>query len=177
MENQRVKQIVGILAMLVLVVGGVWLVSRDEQEEEVAPEIVLESSEQMEVELQSPMTEVEKQEIEEKFASEGVEMVVLKDVVGGQAVGTAWRQFDGEKFFHKVEANGLTALEKGFFYEGWLVGEDGFFSTGRLGEIDGQGSLYYKADEDKSGFEGVVITLEPEDGDSAPAEHILEGNF
>ncbi len=171
------KQIVGVLAMLALVIGGVWLASRDEQEEEVAPEIVLESSEQMEVDLQMPMTETERQEIEEKFASEGVEMVVLKDVAGGQAVGTAWRQFDGEKFFHKVEASGLAALEKGFFYEGWLVGDNGFFSTGRLGEVEGQGSLYYKVDEDKNGFEGVVITLEPEDGDPAPAEHILEGNF
>jgi hypothetical protein len=104
-------------------------------------------------------------------------MVVLKDVAGGQAVGTAWRQFEGEAFSHKIEANGLATLEKGFFYEGWLVGDESFFSTGRLGEVDGQGNLYYKTDEDKSEFRGVVITLESEDGDPAPAEHVLEGSF
>jgi len=39
------------------------------------------------------------------------------------------------------------------------------------------GVLYYTADEDKTDFESVVITLEPEDGDPGPADHVLEGSF
>jgi hypothetical protein len=174
MENKLTKQVMGVLVIIAVVIGGVWLTKRGKIEDEVVPEIVLEPTKRIEAELQLPMTEAEKQEIEEKFASEGVEMTVLKDVTGGQAVGTAWRQYDDEEFSHKVETSGLAALEKGFYYEAWLVGDEGFFSTGRIGEI---GTLYYKAEEDKSEFVGVVVTLEPEDGDSAPAEHVLEGSF
>ena len=178
MENNKLmKQVIGILAIIVVVIGGVWLVKRNKQEEETVPEIVLEPTERMETELPQAMTEAEKEEIEQKFANEGVEMTVLKDVVGGQAVGTAWRQYDGTVFSHKIEASGLKSLEKGFYYEGWLVGDGGYFSTGRLGEVEGKGTLYYKADEDKNSFKGVVVTLEPEDGDQAPAEHVLEGSF
>jgi len=178
MESKLNKQLVGFLVIIAVIIGGVWL-SKQNKEEEVLPEITLESSKQIEsdVNLQLPMTEAEKEEIEEVFVVEGVEMTVLEDVTGGQAIGTAWRQFSNDKFFHKVEVSGLLALEKGFFYEGWLVGDEGFFSTGRIGEETGKGVLYYKTDEDKSDFRGVVITLESEDGDSAPAEHVLEGSF
>ena len=178
MESKLNKQLVGFLVIIAVIIGGVWL-SKQNKEEEVLPEITLESSKQIEsdVNLQLPMTEAEKEEIEEVFVVEGVEMTVLEDVTGGQAIGTAWRQFSDNKFFHKVEVSGLLALEKGFFYEGWLVGDEGFFSTGRIGEETGKGVLYYKTDEDKSDFRGVVITLESEDGDLAPAEHVLEGSF
>ncbi len=178
MESKLNKQLVGFLVIIAVIIGGVWL-SKQDKKEEVLPEITLESSKQIEsdVNLQLPMTEAEKEEIEEVFVVEGVEMTVLEDVTGGQAIGTAWRQFSNDKFFHKVEVSGLLALEKGFFYEGWLVGDEGFFSTGRIGEEIGKGVLYYKTDDDKSDFRGVVITLEPEDGDSTPAEHVLEGSF
>lgn len=179
MDNKLKKQIIGFLIIAGIVISGMWLAKQNKKEVEVMPEITLESSKQMEsdVNLQLPLTEVEKQEIEEVFVTEGVEMTVLEDVAGGQAIGTAWRQFSNDKFFHKVEVNGLLALEKGFFYEGWLVGDKGFFSTGRMGEEVGKGVLYYTVEEDKGDFRGVVITLEPEDGDSTPAKHVLEGSF
>ena len=171
------KQLFGAMVVVVLVVGGFWIARRSGQEEEVMPEINLEPSNQMVEELPEPMSEVEKQEIEDKFAKQGVEMTVLKDVAQGQAVGTAWRHFAEGEFVHKVDASGLKPLEKGYFYEGWLVGKDGFFSTGRLPEAEGKGSLYYSAEGDKSDFEGVVVTLEAEDGDEAPDKHVLEGSF
>ncbi len=177
MPNDRLKQIVGGVIVVALVVGGVFLARRGGEEEEVMPEIMLEPTKQMVKELPEPMTETEKQAIEEKFLEEGVEMTVLKDVANGQAVGTGWRHFDENEFVHKVEATGLAELDKGFFYEGWLVGKDGFFSTGRMAVVNGEGLLYYTADEDKGEFTGVVITLEPEDGDEAPDKHVLEGNF
>ena len=177
MYNSKMKQIVGAIVVVAVVVGGVALVRKNKPTDEVMPEIMLEPTKQMMEELPTPMSEVEKQEIEDKFASEGVEMTVLRDVLGGQGVGTGWRHYDGVEFVHKVEASGLATLEKGFFYEGWLVGKDGFFSTGRMSVVDGEGSLYYTADEDKSEFTGVVITSEPEDGDEAPDKHVLEGSF
>ncbi len=172
------QAIIGGALVLVLVGGGFWLVNRNKQKEEpVSSEITLEPTQQITTELVPSMTEAEKQAIEAGFAKEGVEMTLLKDVAGGQAVGTAWRQYDGVKFYHKIDANNLASPDKGFFYEGWLVGDAGFFSTGRLAAVDGRGLLYYTVPEDKSGFRGVVVTLEPEDGNEAPDKHILEGSF
>lgn len=177
----KTGRMIVVLIVLGLVVGSGWWLSKREKrtEEVVAPEIVLESSKMIkdDQKLQLPMTEADKQAIEEVFVKEGVEMTALQDVAGGQARGTAWRHFDGEKFYQKLEAENLAPLEKGFYYEGWLVGDQGFFSIGRMAAEEGKGRLYYTAEEDKSGFRGVVVTLEPEDGDPAPAEHILEGSF
>lgn len=176
--NKRV--IIGSALVLAVVVGGFLLVNRNQQKEEaVSPEITLEPSEQLTTELVPPMSEAEKQAIEDAFAKEGAEMTLLKDVSGlaGAGVGTAWRQYDGTKFYHKIDANNLTMPDKGFFYEGWLVGSSGFFSTGRLAVISGRGTLYYSTESDQTGFRGVVVTLEEEDGNPAPADHILEGSF
>lgn len=173
------KTILGI-GILVLVAGIGFGISKNRKSEEtVNPEITLESNKMIDsgVGLVPAMTEEEKQSIEDSFAKDGAEMTMLKDVAGGQAVGTAWRSFDGVNFVHKVEVNMLPVLEKGYFYEGWLVGPEGFFSTGRMAVIDGQGKLYYKAAENKSVFRGVVITLEAEDGIEAPDKHIVEGSF
>lgn len=164
--------------VLTLIGGGFWLINRNKQKEEVvSPEITLEPSEQLAPELVPSMSQVEKQAIDDAFAKEGAEMTLLKDVSGGQAVGTAWRQYDSTKFYHKIDLSNLTAPDKGFFYEGWLVGESGFFSTGRLAVVSGRGMLYYTVAEDKTDFRGVVVTLEEEDGNPAPGKHVLEANF
>jgi len=172
------------LVVVILVVIGMWWASR-QSKEEVSREIVLEPTMMLEEELVEAMTEAEKAAIETQVTGSGSEQVSLADVTGGQVSGIAWRRYEAEavgdetaKFYHKVEATGLPALEKGFFYEGWLVGEAGFFSTGRMAVFpDGTGILYYKALEDKSDFSSVLITLEPEDGDPAPAAHVIEGRF
>ena len=178
LADQRAKLGLAAVLLVVIIAAGVWYSQKGKPEEvEVAPEITLEPTKQMETKLQPAMTEAEKQEIEQAFVKQGMEMTMLKDVSGGQAVGTAWRQYDDSRFYHKLEANNLSSLDKGYYYEGWLVGDQGFFSTGRLAVIEGKGTLYYKADEDKSSFRGVVVTQEPEDGDPAPDQHILEGSF
>jgi len=177
-DNKKLKLLTVIVIVIVIIVGGIWTARQGDNEEEISPEIILESSKMMEPEeLQLPLSDAEKQKIEDIFLREGVEMTVLRDVSGGQAAGTAWRNYDGEQFSHKLEVTGLESLEKGFYYEGWLVGDEGFFSTSRMAVVEGKGRLYFTSDLDKTEFRGVVITLEPEDGDVAPAEHILEGSF
>jgi hypothetical protein len=173
------KRVTAIILILVLAAAGAWSYLKNQQHNQttITPEITLEPGEQMTQPLQSAMSEAEKQTIEEAFVKEGAEMTLLKDVTGGQGVGTAWRQYDGTKFYHKVDANNLPGLDKGFYYEGWLVGESGFFSTGRMAVDSGRGKLYYTSSEDKTIFRGVVITLEAEDGNEAPDKHILEGSF
>ena len=177
MKNK--KALIGVIVVL-LIIGGIGLIKNSKKpEEKIIPEITLESTKMItsEADLAAPMTEAEKQAIEKTFAQEGAEMTMLKDVSGGQAVGTGWRHFDGTNFVLKVEVSNLAAGEKGFYYEGWLVSDKGFFTIGRVAAAEGQGKLYYQTKEDKSEFRGVVVTLEPEDGNAAPDKHIVEGSF
>ena len=177
-ENRTARLVLVGLGLLVIVVSSIWLIRRNRQVEEIRPEIVLEESKMMVGPSPVPaMTDEDKAAIDAAFVKEGSQMTLLSDVSGGNSVGTAWRVMAGDVFYHKVEASALPALEKGFFYEGWLVGPDGFFSTGRMAVIEGAGNLYYRVDEDKSAFTGVVITLEPEDGNPGPDKHVLEGSF
>lgn len=174
------KKILLAGALILLLISGTWLVKKSKkQEEKISPEITLESTKMLDskANLVAPITDTEKEGIEKTFAEEGVEMTMLKDVSGGQAVGTGWRNFDGSNFVLKVEVSSLAETEKGFYYEGWLVSDKGFFSIGRMAVVNNQGKLYYKTSEDKSGFRGVVVTLEPEDGNAVPDKLIVEGSF
>lgn len=173
------KKIIAGILVGVLIIGGVWLWKRSQKtEEKISSEITLESSKMLNdnIDLKPAMSEAEKDIIDTTFRENGVEMTMLKDVNDSQSVGTAWRNFD-KKFNFKLEANRLSSPGKGFYYEGWLVGNQGFFSIGRLAEEAGVGQLYYSNETDKSEFKGVVVTLESEDGNAAPDKHILEGNF
>lgn len=177
LRNQRVKYGLLVIGLLVIVGGGIWWNGQQKPEEEkVSPEIILEPAKQITAKLIPPMSEPEKKAIDEIFTDEGAEVTMLKDVSGGQAVGTAWRH-QGKKFVLKMEVSRLASLDKGFYYEGWLVGDAGFFSIGRLGTMDGNGKIYYQTNEDKSQYRGLVITKEPEDGEAVPAQHVLEGSF
>lgn len=174
------KKIILAAIVVLILAGGIFILLKNKpREEKISSEITLEASKMMndEVKLKPAMTEAEKEEIERIFREKGVEMTMLKDVSGGQVVGTGWRYFDGNKFMQKIEASRLPAVGKGFYYEGWLVSDQGFFSIGRMAEEEGTGRLYYATNKDKSEFKGAVVTLEPEDGNPAPDKHILEGNF
>ena len=64
------------------------------------------------------------------------------------------------------------------FYEGWIVRREGGFnviSTGKASKIDGVYKNVYESEKDLSDHTFYVLTIEPDDGDPAPAEHILEG--
>ena len=64
------------------------------------------------------------------------------------------------------------------FYEGWLVQRDPFkfISTGKLErQSNGDYLNVFESDIDYSSYDFYVLTLEPNDGDPAPADHIFEG--
>ncbi|MBT3816909.1 MAG: hypothetical protein HOE80_03425 [Candidatus Magasanikbacteria bacterium] len=73
---------------------------------------------------------------------------------------------------------GLPDPEGTDFYEGWIVRREGSFnviSTGKASKIDGVYKNVYESEKDLSDHTFYVLTIEPDDGDPAPAEHILEG--
>ena len=84
--------------------------------------------------------------------------------------------FEDGHFVHSANLN-IQPAEDGYFYEGWLVKGSDSISTGHLTNPFGdvRHGLKYEAEQDYSGYLKVVITLEPDDGDPAPAEHVAEG--
>ncbi|MCA9364955.1 MAG: anti-sigma factor [Candidatus Moranbacteria bacterium] len=103
----------------------------------------------------------------------------LSDVSGGSTSGVARAGFVDGEYFSYVVFDSLPALENGFFYEGWLVrrGESmDVLSTGRVGKLStGKYTDLYASSKDLTDHDYYVLTLEPDDDDPAPAEHVVEG--
>ena len=109
--------------------------------------------------------------------STGGKTASLNDVADTGARGEAKTAFSDGKFYCKMTASSLKAVEKGYYYEGWLKNEDDL-SIGRMKvNLFGEGVLYYTASIDRSDYGKVVLTLEPEDGNEEPGEKVLEGTF
>lgn len=111
----------------------------------------------------------------------------LFDVTGGDASGAVYMTFID---FLEDTGEGALILTAGFsdlktptdnyFYEGWLVDTDN-------GDVISTGVAYLEGDDywindfedsvDLTGYDKYVLTYEPDDGDPAPADHVLDGYF
>ena len=114
----------------------------------------------------------------------------LTSVAGGDETGIANFSYVDE-YGYTLEANfpNLPALEEGFFYEGWIVRSEplSVISTGRALDHEEIADVYpidegtfintYESQHDLSDHTKYILTLEPDDGDPAPAAHVLEGTF
>lgn len=100
----------------------------------------------------------------------------LEDVSGGDAAGYAGAYFN-EGYRLYVLMTDLPHPEDGFFYEGWVVRESplSVISTGRADRNLGDYVNSHQSEEDLTDHDLYVLTLEPDDGDPDPAEHIMEG--
>jgi hypothetical protein len=52
-----------------------------------------------------------------------------------------------------------------------------FISTGKIEQTQGMQVNTFSSSTDYSNYDLYVLTLEPDDGDPAPADHILEGTL
>jgi hypothetical protein len=147
----------------------------DEMIKQIEADAALESIEKELADAQAMQGDESGITLEELQSGNKVELV---DVSGGNASGTAWTTLKGSQTHHRVVAKDMPALDNEYFYEGWLVrnaaaGE--FFSTGEMTQQStGEWMLEYIHEGDVLDHAKVVITLEPDDGDPAPAEHIIE---
>ncbi len=118
-----------------------------------------------------------KQEVKAVLEGEGVEQVSLSNQAGVEK-GSVKRAFSDGRFYLMASVQNLEMLSKGYYYGGWLMGEemDDLF-TGRVGYQEGQGTLYYLDNKDLTEYSKMVITLEPENGDDVPGEIILSAEF
>jgi hypothetical protein len=107
---------------------------------------------------------------------------LLSDVTGGESSGVAiatWTEGESQYRLLATSSN-LPDPAEGFFYEGWIVRKSPLdvLSTGAL--MPGDSVAWkndFKASEDLTDHTSYIVTLEPDDDDPAPAEHILEGEM
>jgi hypothetical protein len=64
-----------------------------------------------------------------------------------------------------------------YFYEGWLVCGLTPYSTGALTKHDGVYENVFMSTDLPTDCRKYVLTIEPDDGDPAPADHVMDGKF
>jgi len=166
------------IGLILFVIGYFWLRSDSEEEitEDSSVDLFADPSDNLETDIEAPVVVMDQKET-----------IDLEDVSGGDSFGIATREIQDGLFRHTVKAT-LPDPSEDEFYEGWLVRSSpfDFFSTGDMVTIStGEYVLEWFSGEAGPGsawgeyadYTQVVITLEPDDGDPAPAAHILEGEF
>ena len=97
----------------------------------------------------------------------------------GLATGQVGAQFEEGEYLMRATFENLPRPLGRDFYEGWIVRPTpfAFISTGRVERIDGQYVNTYTSSQDLTPYTRYVLTLEADDGNPAPADHILEGEM
>jgi hypothetical protein len=142
----------------------------------------------------APTDDAMMKEMDDAMTSDAMGMTydyegVLDDVTGGETVqgvntgGTASgvaRAVFADDYSLYVTFDGLPDPEGTDFYEGWIVRKGLAFdviSTGKVEMIDGQYVNLYMSGDDLTDHTFYVLTIEPDDGDPAPAGHVVEGTM
>ncbi|MBU1018192.1 hypothetical protein KKA33_04155 [Patescibacteria group bacterium] len=112
----------------------------------------------------------------------------LVDVVKGKTIlglsfagiessGRAEAVFENGTYYLRAILYYLPIPKDDSFYEGWIVRKSPFsvISTGKAQLIDDRYVNIYRSAQDLTDHDFYVLTLEPNDGDPAPAAHVLEG--
>ena len=104
----------------------------------------------------------------------------LEDVSGGSSSGVAQASFKDGKYMMLATFTDLPDPTGTDFYEGWVVrkGENmDVISSGKAEKVNGVYTNSFMSNLDLTDHTFYVLTLEPDDGDPAPAAHILEGTM
>jgi thiol-disulfide isomerase/thioredoxin len=103
----------------------------------------------------------------------------LASVDGSSASGEVGYSLLNSNFVMSAKFNNLAEPKDGYFYEGWLVDSttNKFISTGKASSAAGVWLNSFSSETDYTSYTKYVLTVEPDDGDPAPATHILEGEL
>ena len=124
------------------------------------------------------VVEVDTEDTDELEAPLSTYISQLKDVTGGEATGLATVMYWEGDYDLNVMFYNLPELEEGYFYEGWIVRRGDDMSVLSTGATTIENSVHlniFSSEEDLTDHDYYVLTLEPDDGDPEPAEHILDG--
>ncbi len=112
----------------------------------------------------------------------------IVDVTNGEVFRGVSTPSDAVWKAHAGYTDGRYTLEADFkklndpkgsdFYEGWVVRKNpfAFISTGKLEKENGEYVNNFTSSTDYTDYDFYVLTLEPDDGNPAPADHIVEGD-
>ena len=88
--------------------------------------------------------------------------------------------FEDGSYLHNLKVN-IARSEDGFFYEGWVVSEDGkdWKSLGHLQShfADARHGVQFRGTQDVRKYLNVRVTLEQDDGDPSPGKIVAEGRL
>lgn len=97
-----------------------------------------------------------------------------------QATGIAQATFSNGKYQLLATFKNLPDPQGTDFYEGWIV-KPGIIpsikSSGKAIKANGNYQNIFTSNQDLTNHDFYALTIEPDDGDPAPAEHILEGTM
>lgn len=102
----------------------------------------------------------------------------LADVTGGTSYGLAYVKYEKGRFTLYAKIGGLTPSSDSYHYEGWVVHRNDGMKVVDVGSVvqdKDQFIITYSSSTDLSTYDFFVLTLEPNDDNVTPAEHILEG--
>jgi hypothetical protein len=88
--------------------------------------------------------------------------------------------FEDGTYLHNLKVN-IARSEDGFFYEGWVVSDDGedWESLGHLQShfADARHGVQFRGTQDVRKYLNVRVTLEQDDGDPSPGKIVAEGRL
>lgn len=169
-----------VIVIILLVIGGfiaVWVTNLQENHANETEELVdVETDTSVPAETNSDVTDEIVEVVAETEYSATLEDVTDEGTAIGEAKATV---YSDESYELSVTFSDLSDPEDTDFYEGWLVRSDpsDVISTGRVEKVDDSYVNNYKSEDNLSDYDQYVLTLEPDDGDEAPADHVLEGIF
>lgn len=184
------KYLVGFIVVLVLVLFFLFIFKQKDtnNENKVSDKNEYVNQDIGDIEIANKMKGVKPTEDTTQIEVKGVNMGImmmdkyelkasLSDVTGGDATGIANSMFKNGKYSLYASFANLDDPKNDDFYEGWLVRKEpfDFISTGKVEKLGGIYTNIYSSQKDLSKYNLYVLTLEPNDGDPAPAKHIVEG--
>ncbi len=156
----------------------VGVVEKDEETAKVMEEGVLEDK---------MMKKMDEGKVEEMMEMGYQYRGELMDVTGGGTIGGINSQGEAGGLARASFEDGTYSLNATFgnlpepsgtdFYEGWVVRKSPLrvINTGKVEVLEGVYTNLYSSGQDLTDHDFYVLTIEPDDGDPAPAEHVLEG--
>ena len=177
--NKNIGIIVGFIILAVIIVGV--YVFQNSKEDAMMVEKQVEQKVMEEkgvVEEKAMMTMVYQYAGELSDVTKG--KVIRGTSTDGKSSGVAKANFkDGVYNLYATFSN-LPDLKDSNFYEGWIVRKSLRYSVISTGKLEKVGNMYtnlYTSEVDLTDHSFYVLTLEPNDGNPKPADHILEGTM
>ena len=174
------KIIVIILIIIVLVLAGYFLIKNSKNQIKEQPNVEIKKDDDSII-SDTEGDIVNNDEAVYRYTGKLVDVtnrgIIRGLVTSGNASGGVSADYINGQYLLVAKFKDLPDPKNNEFYEGWIVRRNPLevISTGVAEKIDSSYVNNYSSDRDLTSHDFYVLTIEPDDGNSAPADHILEG--